>query len=155
MNKNSVCWTPNPDCKNSTYCSASYFFPLWHTSFLTNPEAGKWTLSTFTFSFPCSFGLPCMEAIKCAEYLWLTDDDDHQNASAAGCLQSSHCAISFFFTLNLFLARPSNIVPCLSSESYFLTGRYFCCRCSCLHRNWILMWCRQVYSIKVSADIMH
>lgn len=41
---------------------------LWHTSFiLTNPEAGKWTLCTFTlpsFPSPCSFSLPCMQAIN-------------------------------------------------------------------------------------------
>lgn len=68
VNKNSVCWTPNPDCKNSTYCSASCFFPLWHISFfLNNPEAWKRTLSTFTFSFfpfACSFGLLCKQAIN-------------------------------------------------------------------------------------------
>lgn len=125
VNKNSVCWTPKPDCKNSTYCSASYFFPLWHTSFfLNNPEAGKWTLSTVIhFPFPPSrsFGLPCMQAINALNICaWLMMMAIKMLAQQDVYKALSVQFLSFYFA-PIFPQRPSNAVPHLFSESYFLT----------------------------------
>lgn len=144
MNKNSVCWTPNPDCKNSTYCSASYFFPLWHTSFfLTNPEAGKWTLSTFrvsSFLSPRSFGLLCMQAINALNICgWrrmmtikmLAQQDVYKTHTVQFLSFSLWTYFNKANILTLYLAFFLNVI--FSLVIIWLA-------CSCLHSNRILMW---------------